>query len=81
MTSQPTDSRWPDPTPVTVPDAATVRELVALAEELARAAGHLVRDGRPGDMARLRLTQALVGRIHAVICSMRVRTREPDVSR
>ena len=47
MTSHPTDPRSPDPTPTTPPDAATVRELVALAEELARAAGHLVRDGRP----------------------------------
>jgi myo-inositol-1(or 4)-monophosphatase len=47
VTSQPTDPRSPDPTPATPPDAATVRELVALAEELARAAGHLVRDGRP----------------------------------
>ncbi|HEX5333349.1 MAG TPA: inositol monophosphatase family protein [Cellulomonas sp.] len=47
MTSQPTDPRWPDPTSAAPPDAATVRELVALAEELARAAGHLVRDGRP----------------------------------
>lgn len=36
------------PAPPSVPDAATIAELRATAERLARAAGALVRDGRPG---------------------------------
>lgn len=40
-----------DQTPTPLPDAALTRELVALAETLARAAGRLVHDGRPERVA------------------------------
>jgi myo-inositol-1(or 4)-monophosphatase len=47
VNSDPTGSPAPAQSRVMPPDVEATRELVALAEELARAAGRLVRDGRP----------------------------------
>jgi myo-inositol-1(or 4)-monophosphatase len=47
VNSDPTDPSAVPPASSTPPDVETTRELAVLAEQLARAAGRLVRDGRP----------------------------------